>query len=236
MSDYSSVFKKYNLGCGTCFYAGYLNVGYWHNLPHDTLYNAPNQVEGTVMLNWDLRNGVPAADNSLEVVYHSHMLEHLTNADGLTFLTECYRVLQPGGMMRVIVPDLGAWCKAYVHGEDFFFDSYRRNVLQSDYDRYPTNSAVFMGMLHNHDHKMGYDFDLLSHRLKTIGFERITRTLFQESVLPEIVEIETHEPVRTMESLCLECYKPAAAPVTATETETTAPAASRKPRKGRHAD
>lgn len=233
MSDYSNAFKKYNLGCGTCFYKGYLNVGYWSHLPHDTLYANPNGVEGTIMHNWDLKHGVPASDNSLEVVYHSHMLEHLSNTEGLAFLQECYRVLQPGGMLRVLIPDLGAWCKAYVHGDDFFFDSYRRNILRGDRDLYPTNAAVFMGMLHNHDHKMGYDFEFLSHRLTTIGFERIRRTLFQESALPEIAEMEFHEPTRTMETLCVECYKPA--PVAASEvpTDTPAPAPGRKPRKGR---
>jgi SAM-dependent methyltransferase len=211
MTDYSSLFRKYNLGCGTCFYQGYLNIGYWQTLAPDTLYAAPNGVEGTVMLNWDLTHGVPAADNSLDVVYHSHLLEHLTNAEGITFLAECHRVLRPGGLLRVIVPDLAAWCRAYVGGDTFFIDSYHRTVLRGDRDLYPTPAAVFMGMLHNHDHKMGYDFDLLNHRLGRLGFERIRRTLFQESDLPEIAEIEAHEPVRTMESLCVECYKAAPA-------------------------
>lgn len=235
MPDYSNAFKKYNLGCGTAFYKGYLNVGYWSHLPHDTLYANPNGEEGTILHNWDLTHGIPASDNSLEVVYHSHMLEHLSNEEGLVFLKECYRVLQPGGLMRVLVPDLGLWCKNYANGDDFFFDEYRRITLRGNTELYPTNAAVFMGMLHNHGHKMGYDFDLLNHRLIALGFDRIRRTLFQDSDLPEIADIEHYLPSKTMESLCVECYKPAPAVETEAPAEpaTPAPAPGRKARKGR---
>ena len=55
---------------------------------------------------WDLRKGIPFADNCFNVVYHSHFLEHLDRRHATAFLKECCRVLTSGGILRVVVPDL----------------------------------------------------------------------------------------------------------------------------------
>ena len=206
-ADYSPNFKKFHLGCGIIFLKNYLNIGFWTNLEQNKLYANPNGVADTVLLNFDLTNGIPASDNSLEVVYHSHMLEHLTNNEGIEFLRECNRVLQPGAIMRLLVPDLESFSKKYVEGDDFFFDAYRKEALDNDSNLYPTRGAIFMGMLHNHGHKMGYDFETLQYVLKQTGFTNVKKTMFQESQLTDIQEIEPYAPLRAAESLCIECIK-----------------------------
>lgn len=206
--DLSSQFKKFHLGCGTIFIPNYLNIGWWPHLGEDTVYANPNGVEGTYLYNRDLVKGIPAADNSLEVIYHSHLLEHLSYAEGISFIKACYRVLQPGGIMRVLVPDLELWSRNYIDNNQFFFDEYRRGGLADDKELYPTKGSIFMGMLHNHGHKMGYDFETLSHVLMTAGFERIRRTMVQDSDLPDIAVVEPYFPLKALESLCVECYKP----------------------------
>jgi predicted SAM-dependent methyltransferase len=206
-ADYSLNFKKFHLGCGIIFLKNYLNIGFWTNLEQNKLYANPNGVADTVLLNFDLTNGIPASDNSLEVVYHSHMLEHLTNNEGIEFLRECNRVLQPGAIMRLLVPDLESFSKKYVEGDDFFFDAYRKEALDNDSNLYPTRGAIFMGMLHNHGHKMGYDFETLQYVLKQTGFTNVKKTMFQESQLTDIQEIEPYAPLRAAESLCIECIK-----------------------------
>lgn len=55
---------------------------------------------------WDLRRGIPFPDGVFDVVYHSHVLEHFEREDAAPFLRECRRVLKPGGILRVVVPDL----------------------------------------------------------------------------------------------------------------------------------
>lgn len=207
ITDYSLNFKKFHLGCGIIFLKDYLNIGFWTNLEQNKLYANPNGVTDTVLLNFDLTNGIPASDNSLEVVYHSHMLEHLTNIEGIDFLRECNRVLQPGAIMRLLVPDLESFSKKYVEGDDFFFDAYRKEALDNDRNLYPTRGAIFMGMLHNHGHKMGYDFETLQYVLKQAGFTNVKKTMFQESQLNDIQEIEPYAPLRAAESLCVECIK-----------------------------
>lgn len=208
LTDLSPQFKKFHLGCGTIFIKDYLNIGWWTHLGEDGLYANPNGVEGTYLYNHDLVKGIPAADNSLDVVYHSHLLEHLSYAEGIEFIAACYRVLQPGGIMRVLVPDLELWSKNYASGNQFFFEQYLRFGLGDNKELYPTNGSIFMGMLHNHGHKMGYDFETLANVLERAGFHRIRRTMVQESDLPDIAEVEPYFPVKALESLCVECYKP----------------------------
>lgn len=62
----------------------------------------------------DLRRGIPAADASCDAVYHSHVLEHLDREHVAGFLGEIRRVLRPGGMHRVVVPDLEKLARLYL--------------------------------------------------------------------------------------------------------------------------
>ncbi len=66
------------------------------------------------ILCWDLRRGIPFRNNTFDVVYSSHFLEHISKASASVFLRECYRVLKPDGIIRVVVPDLAAIVDTYV--------------------------------------------------------------------------------------------------------------------------
>ncbi len=205
LKDLSKNFKKYNLGCGTQLYPDFLNIGYWSHLGDGSVYKDLNGTQGTYMLNFDLRHGIPAHNDSLDLIYHSHMLEHLSYLEGISFLKECYRTLAPGARMRVLVPDLEIWINAYTNNNQFFFDEYRK-VL--DPEIYVTKASIFMGMLHNHDHKCGYDFDSLKWVVEHVGFINVKRTLYADSDLEEILTLEPQLPLRIMETLCIECFKP----------------------------
>ncbi len=206
-SNLSNSFKRYNLGCGLKIYQNFLNVGYWSQLQNEVLYKDLNDTTDTVMFNHDLRNGVPAADNSLDLVYHSHMLEHLNYEDGIKFLKECYRVLKPGAKMRALVPDIELWINSYTQNNKFFFEQYRK-YGGIDPSIYHTKGAVFMGMLHNHEHKFGYDYDSLSWVLNHVGFSQVNKTLYGDSDIDDILLMEPLDPIKIMESLCVECIKP----------------------------
>ena len=66
------------------------------------------------ILLWNLTKGIPFDNSTFDVVYHSHFLEHLDVQAGDTFLGECYRVLKPSGILRVVVPDLEVRCYNYM--------------------------------------------------------------------------------------------------------------------------
>jgi glycosyltransferase involved in cell wall biosynthesis/SAM-dependent methyltransferase len=90
-----------NLGCGETCHPDWLNVD----------FHCRAGIAG-----YDLRLGVPFADDVFDVVYHSHLLEHFSLAEGERFLKECFRVLRPGGLLRLAVPDLENIAEAYLAG------------------------------------------------------------------------------------------------------------------------
>jgi len=62
----------------------------------------------------NLSKRLPFDTNSVDYVYHCHVLEHLDREAGERLLLEVKRVLRPGGIQRIVVPDLEASCKAYL--------------------------------------------------------------------------------------------------------------------------
>ncbi len=89
-----------NIGCGSVFHPGWINL--------DSVPTGP------AVRAYDARGPLPFADASVDVVYHAHMLEHLEADDARRFLAECHRILRPGGVLRVVVPDLEGIAQAYL--------------------------------------------------------------------------------------------------------------------------
>lgn len=92
-----------NVGCGRRFYQGEP----WVNLDV-----TPADASVTP---WDVRAGFPMDANTLDAVYLSHVLEHFPEEEGGRLAAECHRVLKPGGILRVVVPDLEGICREYLH-------------------------------------------------------------------------------------------------------------------------
>jgi len=92
--------SKLNLGCGGRFRDDWVNVNFTSTGP------------GVIAAN--LGEGIPFPDESFDIVYHSHLLEHFTKPGAADFLKECLRVLKPGGVIRVAVPDLEAIIRNYL--------------------------------------------------------------------------------------------------------------------------
>ncbi len=96
--------RKLNIGCGNTFHPA------WTNFDLNSSHPAVQQV--------DICAGLPVPDNSQDVVYHSHVLEHLERKQGEALLRECYRVLRPGGVLRIVVPDLEQIARLYIELHD----------------------------------------------------------------------------------------------------------------------
>jgi predicted SAM-dependent methyltransferase len=89
-----------NLGCGQRFHPEWVNLD---------LHPANPSVKI-----WDVQKALPFSDGSFDVVYHSHVLEHLSKRDAPALLSECRRVLKSGGVIRVVLPDLERIAQLYV--------------------------------------------------------------------------------------------------------------------------
>lgn len=66
----------------------------------------------------DVTKGLPLSDGSVDVLYSSHMLEHLDREEASLFLKEARRVLCSGGIIRLAVPDLHKHVQQYIASED----------------------------------------------------------------------------------------------------------------------
>lgn len=89
-----------NLGCGNRFHRDWVNI--------DIV------ARGRFVRQHDVRERLPFADATFSVVYHSHVLEHLTPDRGRALLRECHRVLKSRGILRVAVPDLETIARLYL--------------------------------------------------------------------------------------------------------------------------
>lgn len=89
-----------NLGCGNHFHPAWVNIDF---------VGQPGKV-----IQHNLLKGIPLADESMEVVYHSHVLEHFPRERAEIFIRECWRVLKPGGILRVAIPDLERIARTYL--------------------------------------------------------------------------------------------------------------------------
>lgn len=92
--------KKLNFGCGDRIANGWVNIDF---------HSADKRVKRVNLL-----KGFPYPDNSFDVVYSSHVLEHFTLDQALFVLKEAWRVLNPGGIVRIVVPDLAGTCREYL--------------------------------------------------------------------------------------------------------------------------
>lgn len=207
----SNRFKNYHLGCGPVIADDFLNIDA-DVRPFTKKHGKPVLIAGAsnaYVMGYDLRNGIPAADSSLRIVYHSHFLEHLTNKEGMTFLYDCYRCLSSGSVMRFAVPDFELWCKNYILEKDDFFEWYEDNYLGPWWETHHERALIFSGMLFNWGHKMAYDFSSLSARLAEVGFVEITRGDWGFSHrIDSISSLEKPHARRGVESLVVECVKP----------------------------
>jgi predicted SAM-dependent methyltransferase len=200
---------KLNLGCGPVQPAGWVNVDgsrrAWlasrlplldralvrcRLLPATEFTAATTFADLTRPLPWDA--GVASA------VYLGELLEHLTRDEARRLLGECRRVLAPGGIIRVRVPDGArfwaqylrayeavrqrprrAWDDAHTRWVEMFF----RDVCVRP--RLLTSAA--------HYHKWQWDEVSLTLALEAAGFADVTRRGLHDSAIPDVARVETRD-------------------------------------------
>lgn len=98
--EHQNGLRLLNLGCGSHYHPSWINVDV--------------RGAGPSVIPHDLNKPLVCEDNSFNVVYHSHVLEHLSKGQGSRLMSECHRVLKPGGIIRVVVPDLEQMARWYL--------------------------------------------------------------------------------------------------------------------------
>lgn len=75
--------------------------------------NEIGSVDHKAFLRHDAAKALPFEDDSIEFVFSEHFIEHVSLKTAIGWLKEVYRVLRPGGIIRVSTPDLKKYCSAY---------------------------------------------------------------------------------------------------------------------------
>jgi SAM-dependent methyltransferase len=193
---------KVNIGCGLSGISG------WHNLdnsPTITLSRIPLLKRALKLPTWpsdvrryDVRKGLPFPDNSARYIYSSHTFEHFTSEESSRIVKNCREVLKPGGILRIVVPDLELIAREYLA------------------DPNPLASQTFLSRLSLHhswqdfmhpgsNHSQMLDGRSLAHMLRTAGFDEVAVSSYRTSAIPEIQQLDLE--VRRRESLYVEARK-----------------------------
>ena len=109
--------RFYNVG------AGEFRHPHWTNVDHLSEYYAANLRRSGIDLDYDLFSLTPLPIESgvAEAIYSSHTIEHVTNAAANHFLRESYRILRPGGFLRLTTPDIDLEYRAWKDDDRAYF-------------------------------------------------------------------------------------------------------------------
>jgi predicted SAM-dependent methyltransferase len=169
---------RLHLACGKVHLPG------WVNIDRD----APSNI---VDVSWDLRDPLPIADMSAEFIHHEHFLEHLTVPEGLKLLRESRRLLMPGGVLRVAMPDLTECVRRYAEHD------WRKPWMEKYGNQGIQTRAEFINVAFREwEHQWLYDREELHRRLKEAGFETIRDCDRLVSEVPALCGLETRDETR----------------------------------------
>lgn len=171
--------SKLQLGCGGFPIKGWLNSDKGQ-------YKINNEI---IYLDVTKRFELP--DNSFNYIYSEHLFEHLTYHEGLNMLKECYRILKPGGIIRIATPNLEFLIDLYFHPEKEINKSY----IEFDGKRTNQPNDAVYAISHFHTdwgHKIIYDYKSLKTFLESVGFKNIIQCEVSKSSHAELNDIEQH--------------------------------------------
>ena len=157
---------RINLGCGGITRNGWTNV----------------DLAGQADLQLDLREPFPFGDQTASIIYSEHFLEHLEYpTEALNVLKESLRVLVPGGIFSVGVPDTERALKNYIERDPVLF----QRLMKSGW--YPSWCDSWMHQVNCHfrqgkEHKYAYDYETLARILANVGFTNVKRREFNPSL------------------------------------------------------
>jgi predicted SAM-dependent methyltransferase len=226
--------KRLHLGCGLDTPEGWIHVdGSWNawlaKYPNlRKVLKAFNLLPADLKdISWnpgilihDVRKPLPFRDNSCNSIYASHLLEHLYLEEAKFLLRECFRVLLPAGVLRMVVPDLRSIISEYIGDKPFGnlsddtetinrADRLNKRLMYRNPEPRSGNLfyRIYTSLKDFHSHKWMYDADSLIFYFKEAGFADVREMQFLESQIEDIEKIEKGESILNGEGICVEGLK-----------------------------
>lgn len=155
-----------HLGCGPNAVEGMVNADFFGPL---RFWRSKRTLEWRL----DLRYPLNCRDAVLDGVFTEHTLEHLYPDEAARLLGELFRVMKPGALIRVTVPDL----EKYV---DFYTGQLDADEAALFRTKFPTGAAAIRSLSQNYLHRALWDFEELKRYLEQAGFRDVQRKKFGE--------------------------------------------------------
>lgn len=160
IADYvrGNAIRKVQLGAGSSRLRGWLNTDI--------------EPGGDGLAYLDATNRFPFEGGSIHYIFSEHVIEHLTYDEGKAMIAEAFRVLAPGGKMRVSTPDLMQFIALFdANPSDeakAFIDA---KLTWHEWPRDPNSAALILNLqMSSWGHKFMYDLATLSNALVSAGF------------------------------------------------------------------
>lgn len=168
----------------------------------------------------NLRRRLPFRSGTVECVHASHVLEHLYEDEARKLLAECYRILRPQGVIRLVVPDLRGMVQQYLASASrpstADVSQLPADRLNEDLNLRPRSIArghvlfrLYSALTEFHSHKWMYDAESLIERVQSAGFVAVERRKFLDSRIPGIHEMERAHRLVDGAGICVEGMRPA---------------------------
>lgn len=154
----------------------------------------------------DIVKGLPLASNSCDAIFSSHVLEHLALDDFRIALRHSFDLLKPGGVIRVIVPDLRALADAYINSTDSLAShDFMRGTCLGIESRPRGALGLIKSWMGNSSHLWMWDFQSLQIELNNAGFVGLRRCEFGDSSDSLFKDVEDRD--RFVNAVAIEARK-----------------------------
>lgn len=158
----------------------------------------------------DLHRRLPFPDGTVTGIYASHVWEHLYFEDAVIVTRECLRVLRPGGIIRLVVPDLRRFCEDYLSAgnrPEAAFELHRKLLFRETRREASRLLQLYSAIADLHSHKFMYDPAALGALLKGAGFTQPELRGYLESALPYLAEVESRDRIENGAGFAMEARK-----------------------------
>lgn len=169
-----ATFRRLHWGCGDSAREGWINSDVKRGRGID--------------LSADIREGLPLADGSIDYAVSVHALQEIPLDQLVPVLSELHRVLAPGGVLRLVLPDLIKGIRAFERGDREYF-------LVPDEDARSLGAKLVVQLLWYGYSRTLFTPDFIEELLLKAGFVHVEHCNYLEtaSPYPEITSLDNRE-------------------------------------------